>query len=255
MDYSKIVLEGYCDENNREFLEQYFLREFKKAGKEHFFGANEFFSGCLKVTKGWQNELKQIIHKYKTLLYSELNNAETPETIKYYEQELKNIRPDEIDSYTVTMPLRSLTTGCTYQIGFNEINQINLAITKAYVKATDVDSSAPKDAPATLKQQMQAFLASIKDYTDVPPSQMERILRNRGVDGYRETWKGKPADAYRFMKWAGLSVKEFNECFTMPDGRKLAANDKARGSNAPITKILSDFTSLRDNLAKQIEKV
>ena len=46
MNYLEIVLQGYFNDNNREFLEGYFFREFKKAEKEQFFEAVEFFNGC-----------------------------------------------------------------------------------------------------------------------------------------------------------------------------------------------------------------
>ncbi|MDD4672190.1 MAG: hypothetical protein PHI03_04590 [Bacteroidales bacterium] len=122
MDYSKIVSEGYCDENSREFLEQYFLREFKKAEKEHFFGASEFFSGCRKVTKVWENFLKQ-----------------------------REAQMNLDGSYTFTMPISSLKTGLPYQIGLNEINQINLAIVKAFLKTqSNKEQPAPSETLASI---------------------------------------------------------------------------------------------------------
>lgn len=39
MEFLSIVINGYFEENNIEFLEKYFLREFKKAEKEQFFEA------------------------------------------------------------------------------------------------------------------------------------------------------------------------------------------------------------------------
>jgi len=141
MNYLEIVLRGYFDDNKRQFLEKYFYREYKKAEKEKFFEASEFFSGCLKATKGLKNEINQQINKYKTHLHTELKNAETLEKIDFYKQELEGIIKG---SHSITMPLHSQTTGRTRQIGLNEINQINLAIAKAYAKTNDVNSLIPQ---------------------------------------------------------------------------------------------------------------
>lgn len=140
MDYSKIVSEGYCDENSREFLEQYFLREFKKAEKEHFFGASEFFSGCRKVTKVWENFLKQ-----------------------------REAQMNLDGSYTFTMPISSLKTGLPYQIGLNEINQINLAIVKAFLKTQSNFEELPPQPTSEQQKEQPApseTLASIITHTN-----------------------------------------------------------------------------------------
>ncbi len=54
MNYLEIVLEGYFNENNMKYLNNYFFREFKKAKNELLFEANEFFNGCLNVIDGWE---------------------------------------------------------------------------------------------------------------------------------------------------------------------------------------------------------
>ncbi len=68
MEYLKIVLQGYFDQNNRENLNKFFFREFKKAEKEHF-EADEFFSGCMKVVEGWKSNLQQQVFERKKELY------------------------------------------------------------------------------------------------------------------------------------------------------------------------------------------
>lgn len=154
MNYLEIVLRGYFDDNKRQFLEKYFYREYKKAEKEKFFEASEFFSGCLKATKGLKNEINQQINKYKTHLHTELKNAETLEKIDFYKQELEGIIKG---SHSITMPLHSQTTGRTRQIGLNEINQINLAIAKAYAKTNDVNSLIPQ--PIKTKADTEKYTA------------------------------------------------------------------------------------------------
>ena len=152
MNYLEIVLQGYFNENNREFLEKYFFREFKKAEKEQYFEAHEFFSGCIKVIKSWEKYLQEQVFKRKCELYLMLDGAENgtmkygdlqgktieekrQETIEYCEQELKEVRPDGIGSLSFTVHLHSLTNGrIAYNMPYNELLVIKIAILKAFKK-------------------------------------------------------------------------------------------------------------------------
>ncbi|HPW67728.1 MAG TPA: hypothetical protein PLS84_11700 [Salinivirgaceae bacterium] len=152
MDYLEIILQGYFNENNREFLEGYFFREFKKAEKEQFFEAVEFFNGCLKVIEGWEKHLQDKVFERKRELYLMLNEAKNGtlsyaelegktieekwrETIQYCEQELKDVRPDGIGSLSFTVHLHSLTNGrIAYNMAYSEVLQIKLSILKAFKK-------------------------------------------------------------------------------------------------------------------------
>jgi hypothetical protein len=69
MDYLKLVLDGYFHPNNREHLEKYFFREFKKAEKDEFFEPDEFFGGCLKIIEGWEKYLSNKVFERKRELY------------------------------------------------------------------------------------------------------------------------------------------------------------------------------------------
>lgn len=155
MDYLEIVLQGYFNENNKEHLEKYFFREFKKAEKEQFFEANEFFNGCLKVVERWEKYLQDKINERKKELYLAINAAKSgtlkfenlhgqsieqkrKETIEYCEQELKEVRPDGIGSISFTVHLASLTNGrIAYSMGHNELLLIKHSINKAYEKAVE----------------------------------------------------------------------------------------------------------------------
>lgn len=150
MNYSEIIEQGIINDNTREFLEKYFLREFKKAEKEQFFEADEFFNGCLKIIEGWENHLQAKVHKRKSELYLMLNKAKTDklsyaelngktieqkrqETIQYCEQELKDVRPDGIGSLTFTVHLTSLTSGrITYNMAYNEVLEIKKSIMNVF---------------------------------------------------------------------------------------------------------------------------
>jgi hypothetical protein len=163
MNYLEIVLQGYFDENNREFLEKYFLREYKKAEKEQFFEADEFFNGCLKVIEGWEQHLQDRILEQKgelslmlneakngTLSYADLEGKtieqKRQETIKYCEHELKDVRPDGIGSLSFTVNLASITNGrIAYNLNYDELLQIKNAISKAFQKTqTNIKQSPPQ---------------------------------------------------------------------------------------------------------------
>lgn len=68
MDYIKIVLEGYIDNNNRKYLAEYFVREQKKASKAYF-GVEEFFSGCENVIANFAADIKRQLYKEKSECY------------------------------------------------------------------------------------------------------------------------------------------------------------------------------------------
>ena len=164
MNYLDIVLQGYFNDNNREFLERYFFREFKKAEKEQFFEAVEFFNGCLKVIEGWEKHLQDKVFERKRELYLMLNEAKNgtlsyaelegktieekrQETIQYCEQELKDVRPDGIGSLSFTVHLHSLTNGrIAYNMPYYELLVIKIAILKAFKK------TQPNNEPLLLQQ-------------------------------------------------------------------------------------------------------
>ncbi len=167
MNYLETVLQGYFNENNREFLQKYFFREFKKAEKEQFFEADEFFNGCIKVIESWEKYLQDRVFerkkelylmldgaKNKTLIYSDLQGKsieqKRKETIDYCKQELKDVRPNGIGSLSYTVHLHSLTNGrVAYNMGYNEVLQIKLAILKAYKQTQPQNEALPPQQTET----------------------------------------------------------------------------------------------------------
>ena len=161
MNYLEIVLQGYFNENNREFLEKYFFREFKKAEKEQFFEADEFFNGCINVIEGWEKYLQDKVIERKRELYLMLDGAKNStmkygdlqgktieqkrqETIEYCEQELKDVRPNGIGSLSFTVHLHSLTNGrIAYNMAYNEVLQIKRSILKAFQKTQPQKKALP----------------------------------------------------------------------------------------------------------------
>lgn len=150
MNYLEIVLKGYFNDNNRKFLEKYFLREYKKAEKDDFLEADEFFSGCLEVIESFEKHLEDNVNERKreltfmlinakngTLSFADLENKTIEqkrlETIEFCEQELKDVRPDGIGSLSFTVNLFSLTNGSiAYHLAYNEVLQIKISILKVF---------------------------------------------------------------------------------------------------------------------------
>jgi hypothetical protein len=168
MDYLGIVLEGYFNENNREFLEKYFLREYKKYEKEQFFEADEFFNGCLKVAEDWEKYLQKQVFERKNQLCLMLNEAKKgtlifdnmegktieqrrAELIENCENELQNVRPDGIGCLTFTVNMWQLTNGrVIYHLTYKEILEIKDAINKAFEK-TKILEETPSIENKTLQ--------------------------------------------------------------------------------------------------------
>lgn len=159
MNFLELVLQGFFNENNREFLDRYFYREYKKAEKESFYEAVEFFKGCLDVINNWENHLKSKVFERKNELYFILEKAESG-TLKYgdlggktIEQKNKetveycNTELSTISEYNFTVHLHSLTNGLiAYNMQFNEVLKIKEAILEAYRKTKIETDSTPKEA-------------------------------------------------------------------------------------------------------------
>ncbi len=153
MNYLKIVLQGYFNRDNREYLDQYFFEEFKKAERDDYRTVERFFEGCRGVIRDWENHLQHKVMERKRELYSMRNRANNgtlsyaemegvtteqrrQETMEFCERELQDVRPDGIGSLSFTVHLFSLTNGSiAYDLPYNELLDIKLSIAKAFEKA------------------------------------------------------------------------------------------------------------------------
>jgi hypothetical protein len=179
MNYLEIVLQGYFNENNREYLEKYFYREFRKAEME-FYEADEFFSGCLKVVTAFEEDLKRQLHKRKKELYFMLNGAKNG-TLQYVnpgdkpiEQRFKDTIEDctqelagiSINDFTVHLP--SFTNG---RVGYNlsnyEVLLIKHAIEKAFqmVESSKTELTIPNQQITTRTDKLKAELEKYGFYS------------------------------------------------------------------------------------------
>lgn len=154
MEYLKIVLQGFFNENNREHLDRYFFREFKKAEKENF-EADEFFKGCLKVVEFYEIDYKKKVFELKKELLMLIESAENgtfqygemegktieqkrKETIEYCRRELATISEKNIK---VNLRTRQFNQSLYY----DEVLQIKRAILKAFQRTqNDIEALPPQ---------------------------------------------------------------------------------------------------------------
>jgi len=138
MDYIRIVLKGFIDSTTRPYLSEYFIREFKKAEKEHF-GADEFFGGCLKVPALLVNKLRKYYNEDKRDARYTLRvlESETPQNLNEINEQKKYLEYLEkagLDHTSVELyPYISIY----YELSNEEIKEIRGAITQAFIQVVN----------------------------------------------------------------------------------------------------------------------
>lgn len=118
MDYIEIMLRGYTNENDRNFLGKYFIREFKKAENKHY-DLEEFFTGLLKGIDTLKNEYQKELFKRKNELYFMLSGAENG-TLKY--GDLKSESVEERHKKTIENCKNELSS---IGLGYSTINLLH----------------------------------------------------------------------------------------------------------------------------------
>ncbi|CAM1352361.1 hypothetical protein [Tenacibaculum insulae] len=158
MNYTELVLNGFISPDTKDNLDSYFLRQFKKAEKEHY-TEDEFFKGCFNVTYElkmqmeirhydkveWlanQIDIRQAIEKSNLNANSESAN-ECLKKCKALNDEINRISLKDF-------PISLLSIkGVSYQgqIYYSNLEYINSSIEKAKNKASvivDVTTKQPQ---------------------------------------------------------------------------------------------------------------
>lgn len=186
MNYSEIILRGVFDKNTRNYLEKYFLREYKKAEKEQFFEADEFFRDCLNIIEGWEKDFEKEAFNYlRELIFTvDAINAGTisvnamegktieqsrQDLIEYYESEIKNVTDNGIKGaggaqITKTLYLPAETGRISYNLTYSELLQIKHSITIAFQNTqTNIEPPPPRlQTNLTNNQRGQLFIELVK---------------------------------------------------------------------------------------------
>lgn len=144
MDYIDIILRGYLNENDKQFLSKYFIRESKKAEKE-LYSFDEFFAGLDNAINKFKIEYKNRLYKRKnelylmkegaengTLTYRDLKGESIKErnkkTIEYCESELSEI---SFENYPIGL-LYFTNNRFTGHLNYSEVEFIENEIAKAF---------------------------------------------------------------------------------------------------------------------------
>ncbi len=146
MDYVELILTGYTNSNSQNFLDKYFIREFKKAEKENY-SLVEFFTSCIDVYKALEENLLNQLYKRKNELYLMKGLAESNQltyskndnpTLTIEERRANTIANCEselnrISESNYLVHLQTFTNNkFTGRLSYNDVLTIGDAITKAY---------------------------------------------------------------------------------------------------------------------------
>jgi len=130
MNYLEIVLKGYCIENNKKNLVDYFISEFKVAEKERFCSSNLFFGGCLSIVEAFNENLQSQIYEQQSQLNKYLVSAgsnKDQEFVDRFKEQIEYQKKEGITNF-------QLETGRILHLKKEEISIINNAIRLAQLQ-------------------------------------------------------------------------------------------------------------------------
>lgn len=155
MDFLQIVLDGWFNSINRENLENYFLRSFKKAERDEFLDLKTFYDGCYNASQFLINEVetkninKRINELYfmlsaaksKTMNFDKEDETKTyeercAEIIEYCEHEL-NFLNNEGGKFGFSYPL--FYKGINYQCKYGEMLYLQESIIKFFMSEVEIE--------------------------------------------------------------------------------------------------------------------
>ena len=142
--YKATVLRGFFDDNNREFLVEYFIREFKKAEKENY-TANVFYKGCFRSLDEIKSNLASQFHERKKELSwiisdikSKLKEGSKDETLN---EKLSSVK-DELENLKQSNFYTSVQFAehprLAMQFNIETVNYIESAIKDAHSQFNEV---------------------------------------------------------------------------------------------------------------------
>ena len=218
MDYIDIILRGYSNENDKQFLSKYFIRECKKAEKEHY-DFEEFFTGLLSGIETLKKQYETPFYKRKrelyfmlngaknnTLKYGDLNNKSVEqhhkEIIEYCESELSQIC---FENFPINL-LRLTNDKYRGNLYYNEAEFISNEITKAFKKISQ---------PQLTKTQKKTTLTNDAYYSIIEKCTIEAFecLKLKDLypkDGSKAIWD---ISSLTIANGNGLSNEIDNELF------------------------------------------
>lgn len=240
MDFLQIVLDGWFNSINRDNLENYFLRSFKKAERDEFLDLKTFSDGCWEAIESLIKLIEtKSINKRKQDLYYLLSSANI-ETVNYAKDELDfiNNRGGDMEfSYPITY------NGQSYQCIYGEMLQLKRTILKTFISELK-KSENQKSESILAPQQEQPIKFTAKEYAlayifdlyangrQIPINRIEGSLSKKEIEQY-----GK--DNIQFIK---------------PDTFYNAVKDLNKNYNVSIIKDLQNISQDWLNAVKSLAK-
>lgn len=177
MDYLKIILEGYLNDDNKASLDNYFVIEYKKAERDNFIDDTEFFSGLERVIRKIKGEVNSKFNKRKSELNFMLQAAHN-KTITYNNPDplktIEELHKETIISLTRKIDLLDLNDFSYFHEGasgtrdseclyYNQIEHIEKSIlaAKSNVILLKLGFNGHHNLPKTLKTKLTTEKASI----------------------------------------------------------------------------------------------
>jgi hypothetical protein len=146
MNFLNIVIQGYCNENNREYLVDYFISEFKKAEKDNFCSTDLFFGGCFKIIEEFNKNLKDQIHNQQRELNQYLKSVGANKDEKFVNHFNEQIEYEKLNGNTNFR----LENGTMLRLTQKQITDIETAISFANSKLNSAQSKRAEPKQETL---------------------------------------------------------------------------------------------------------
>jgi hypothetical protein len=153
MNFLNIVIQGYCNENNREYLVDYFISEFKKAEKDSFCSTDLFFGGCFKIIEEFNKNLKDQIHKQQRELNQYLKSVGANKDEKFVNHFNEQIEYEKLNGNTNFR----LENGTMLRLTQKQITDIEMAISFANSMLNSVQSQPIKTKSEILKEKLYQY--------------------------------------------------------------------------------------------------
>jgi hypothetical protein len=131
VNYLELILLGFTDPNTSKYLDQYFLRQCKKAVESHY-SNEEFFEGCMNTI----NELKGLFEDQINERKSEINKLLKHTTGQQREdilQELKDLKPDDFLVNYNRFQTLFFNHGLRGNLCYNDLATIQTALNSAHL--------------------------------------------------------------------------------------------------------------------------
>jgi hypothetical protein len=221
MDYIEIILRGYSNDNDKQFLSKYFVRESKKAKKENY-DYEEFFAGLSNGIERLKKEYHTPFYERKNELYLMLDGAkngtlkygnadninfeeQNKQTIEYCNSELSTI---SFDNFPLNM-FQFTKNRFRGDLNFSEVLFIEAEIIKAN---SELNKSIALSSDSTKKVLTNEAYYNMLEKCSFEAFESLQLIERYPKDGTKAIWD---VSSVIITKGDGLPTDKDNEMFKM----------------------------------------